>query len=111
MNDLSVCRQQFPSLYRKTESGEPLIYLDGPGGSQVPYSVIGAISEYYSHHNANTHGQFITSEESNQIITQSAFRRQSVFGFTRWRLYFVWPKYDHIELSAMCNLRLEFLVL
>lgn len=71
MNDLSVCRQQFPSLYRKTESGEPLIYLDGPGGSQVPYSVIGAISEYYSRHNANTHGQFVTSQESDQIISQA----------------------------------------
>lgn len=71
VHDLSVCRQQFPSLTRTTASHEPLIYLDGPGGSQVPYGVIGAIAEYYMHRNANTHGQFITSEESDAVIAQA----------------------------------------
>jgi len=68
MADLFSCRSQFPSLSRKGGDGRPLVYLDGPGGSQVPESVIQAISGYYAEHNANTHGQFVTSRESDAVI-------------------------------------------
>lgn len=80
MNDLSVCRQQFPSLQRTMPNGAPLIYLDGPGGSQVPYSVIGAISEYYMHRNANTHGEFVTSQESDAVIAKARSDMKALLG-------------------------------
>lgn len=80
MRDLSFCRQQFPSLARLGPDGKPLIFLDGPGGSQVPYSVIHAISEYYQHHNANTHGSFITSRESDAIIEQARLDVKAFLG-------------------------------
>ncbi|HDJ32722.1 MAG TPA: cysteine desulfurase-like protein, partial [Bacteroidetes bacterium] len=37
-------RNDFPSLQRK-HRGKPVIYFDGPAGTQVPLAVIHAISE------------------------------------------------------------------
>src|SRR5579859_45168 len=66
IDSLSV-RNQFPSLSRK-HNGQPLIFLDGPAGTQVPQGVIDAISGYYSTSNANTHGAFITAQETDRVI-------------------------------------------
>ncbi len=67
-------RQQFPSLSRlDTTSGQPVVYLDGPAGSQVPRQVIDAISNYYLHHNANSAGMFATSVETVELM-QGAHR-------------------------------------
>lgn len=60
-------RADFPSLAR-THRGFPLAYLDGPGGTQVPQQVIDAIAGYYRTCNANTHGQFVTTRESDAMI-------------------------------------------
>jgi len=65
--DNALIRLQFPALSR-TDRGHTLAYFDGPGGSQVPQCVIEAISEYYRMRNANTHGAFITSRESDQMM-------------------------------------------
>jgi len=63
----AAIRNQFPSLARE-QDGRPVVYLDGPGGSQVPRSVIAAISRYYETSNANTHGSFSTSTETDAVI-------------------------------------------
>ena len=68
--DIVKHRADFPSL-KKQYNGYPLAYLDGPGGSQVPSAVINAISNYYKNSNANTHGFFITSMESDKIIEKT----------------------------------------
>ena len=60
-------RKQFPSLQRK-HNDLPMVFLDGPAGTQVPQSVIEAISHYYSTSNANTHGAFITTRETDDVI-------------------------------------------
>jgi cysteine desulfurase family protein (TIGR01976 family) len=60
-------RQVFPSLAR-TVNGLPIAYLDGPAGTQVPEPVIEAISGYYRTSNANQHGPFVTSRETDQVI-------------------------------------------
>ncbi len=61
---------QFPSLERINEAnGRRVIYLDGPAGSQVPRSVIEAISNYYRFHNANSAGQFATSQETSAMMS------------------------------------------
>lgn len=65
MNDFT--RQQFPALQR-LHNGNPLVFLDGPAGTQVPQIVIDAISDYYKTSNANTHGQFITTQETDAIM-------------------------------------------
>ncbi len=77
MSTFESFRAQFPSLSRKHE-GKTLVFMDGPGGTQVPQSVIDAVASYYKLSNANSHGPFITSQETDVII-QGARQRMSDF--------------------------------
>src|ERR1700742_614168 len=65
--DSAWVRSQFPAL-RQTVNGNPAVFLDGPGGTQVPQRVIDAISDYLATSNANTHGAFATSERTDQTL-------------------------------------------
>jgi cysteine desulfurase family protein (TIGR01976 family) len=60
-------RQRFPALARR-HAGHPVAYFDGPGGTQVPQSVVDAMTDYLLHHNANTHWRYPTSEETDRLI-------------------------------------------
>ncbi|MEP6600790.1 MAG: cysteine desulfurase-like protein [Nitrospirota bacterium] len=64
---LNWIRAQFPALGQKV-NGEPVIYLDGPGGTQVPQRVIDATADYLARSNANTHGGFPTSRRTDAVI-------------------------------------------
>ena len=65
--DLTWVRSQFPSL-SQTVNGHPAIFLDGPGGTQVPQRVIDAISGYLASNNANTGGAYLTSRNTESMI-------------------------------------------
>jgi cysteine desulfurase family protein (TIGR01976 family) len=65
--DLAWVRAQFPSLAQKV-NGRPAVFLDGPGGTQVPQRVIDAISDYLKRNNANTGGAYATSRNSDTMI-------------------------------------------
>jgi len=65
--DLDWVRSQFPSL-AQTVNGHPAVFLDGPGGTQVPQRVIDAISGYLRHSNSNTNGAYATSQRTNAVI-------------------------------------------
>jgi len=60
-------RKQFPALDR-VHHGYPVAYFDGPGGTQVPRSVVEQMSDYLYHHNANTHWAYPTSAETDAAI-------------------------------------------
>ncbi len=63
-------RRQFPALAR-TVAGQPVVYLDGPGGSQMPEPVIDALANYWRQGSANTHGAFITSQLTDRLIADA----------------------------------------
>jgi cysteine desulfurase family protein (TIGR01976 family) len=65
--DLIWVRSQFPSL-SQTVHGHPVVFLDGPGGTQVPQTVIDAISDYLRGSNANTDGVFATSQRTDAML-------------------------------------------
>jgi cysteine desulfurase family protein (TIGR01976 family) len=65
--DSAWVRAQFPAL-SQTIHGQPAVFLDGPGGTQVPQRVIDAISDYLRTSNANTDGVFATSQRSDTIL-------------------------------------------
>jgi cysteine desulfurase family protein (TIGR01976 family) len=44
------------------------VFLDGPGGSQVPQRVIDAVVDCLAHRNANDGGAFATSREVGEIV-------------------------------------------
>lgn len=81
MQELAWCRSLFPSL-RRHVGGRPAVFFDGPGGSQVPYPVIEAVSRYYRRSNANTHGAFITSRETDQLIWEARERVAQFLGIS-----------------------------
>ncbi len=60
---VSAIRSQFPAL-RREENGRPVVWFDGPGGSQVPQSVIDAISGFLAHGGSNHGGAFTASRDS-----------------------------------------------
>jgi cysteine desulfurase family protein (TIGR01976 family) len=65
--DLSWTHAQFPALSQSV-NGQPAVFLDGPGGTQVPQRVIDAISDYLRSNNANTCGAYQTSRNTDQVI-------------------------------------------
>ena len=50
---------------------QPLTFFDGPGGTQVPDSVVEAIAAYLRESNANLGGAFPTSRVSDALVTRA----------------------------------------
>jgi cysteine desulfurase family protein (TIGR01976 family) len=73
------CRSQFPALARGT-NGRPAVFFDGPAGSQVPRSVIEAITRYLTECNANHGGRFATSRESDALLDAAHQALADFFG-------------------------------
>ena len=68
--DLTSIRAQFPSL-SQTINSHPAVFLDGPGGTQVPQRVIDAISDYLRRDNANTGGAYATSRHTDATLADA----------------------------------------
>jgi cysteine desulfurase family protein (TIGR01976 family) len=64
---VDAIRSRFPALER-LHNGAAVAYFDGPGGTQVPHSVVAAMREYLLHHNANTHWAYPTSVETDAAL-------------------------------------------
>src|SRR5258705_13529320 len=65
--DVEALRRRFPALSIE-QDGRPIALFDGPGGTQVPESVIDAVATYYRTSNANTDGAFLTTARSDAVI-------------------------------------------
>ena len=63
-------RAQFPAL-RRCIGNQPVIYLDGPGGTQVPEQVIAAIADYLRTSNSNLGGRFATSAQTGELVLRT----------------------------------------
>jgi cysteine desulfurase family protein (TIGR01976 family) len=68
--DVDALRAQFPGLARQHD-GRPAVFLDGPGGTQVPQRVIDAVGGYYREMNANSGGAFRTSELTDAMTAEA----------------------------------------
>jgi cysteine desulfurase family protein (TIGR01976 family) len=68
--DVAALRRRFPALAVEHD-GRPMAFFDGPGGTQVPDSVIAAVGDYYRTSNANADGAFPTSERSDAILANA----------------------------------------
>jgi cysteine desulfurase family protein (TIGR01976 family) len=72
--DLAWIRAQFPALAQTVSEHSkkcPAVFLDGPGGTQVPQQVIGAIADYLARNNANTGGAYQTSRNTDRMIAEA----------------------------------------
>lgn len=61
--DTVLLRKLFPALQRQL-NGRPVSFLDGPGGTQVPQSVIDAMSGFLASGSSNLGAPFLTSREA-----------------------------------------------
>jgi cysteine desulfurase family protein (TIGR01976 family) len=75
--DVDRIRSLFPALAR-TEDGKQAAYLDGPGGTQAPQSVIDAMGSVLSDGVSNLGGGFGSSEFAEQITNSG---RQAMADF------------------------------
>jgi len=72
--DLAWIRAQFPALAQSVHQHSdkrPAVFLDGPGGTQVPQRVIDAIADYLARNNANTGGAYHTSRNTDNMIAEA----------------------------------------
>jgi cysteine desulfurase family protein (TIGR01976 family) len=90
--DVDAVRARFSALRA------PTAFFDGPGGTQVPDSVIDAIAGYLRDSNANLGGAFGSSRRSDALLTQArlaaaAFLRcepeEAIFGANMTTLNFM----------------------
>ena len=65
--DINAVRRKFPALKQVIKGIKP-VYLDNPGGTQVPSSVIEALRDYLITANSNHMGAFLTSRLTDQTI-------------------------------------------
>jgi cysteine desulfurase family protein (TIGR01976 family) len=63
--DLDAVRARFPALRSR------VAFLDGPGGTQCPQSVVDAIADYLRESNANLGGAFDASRRSDELVEQA----------------------------------------
>jgi cysteine desulfurase family protein (TIGR01976 family) len=63
--DVAAVRARFSALARSTA------FLDGPGGTQAPDSVIEAMAAYLREANANLGGPFETSRRSDDVVARA----------------------------------------
>jgi cysteine desulfurase family protein (TIGR01976 family) len=69
-NAIFALRAEFPAL-QQTDGGRPLIFFDGPGGTQVHGSVIEAMNRYLTEANSNAHGAFLFSRRTDETVTEA----------------------------------------
>jgi cysteine desulfurase family protein (TIGR01976 family) len=68
--DVLKVRSDFPALGRLAD-GQNAVFLDNPGGTQVPQVVVDAMTDYLVHSNANHGGEFVTSRRSDAIVDEA----------------------------------------
>ncbi|MCU0475486.1 MAG: cysteine desulfurase [Anaerolineae bacterium] len=88
--EVSRVRGDFPILSQPHHADVPLIYFDNGATSQKPQAVLDALTQFYTHHNANVHrGIHRLSEEATEAyeaarrkvarFINAASRREVVF--------------------------------
>src|SRR5688572_26651382 len=84
---VETIRARFPAL-RRRHGGHPVAYFDAPGGTQVPQTVVDAMTDYLLGHNANTHWAYPTSEETDAILAAAREAAADLLGATPGEVVF-----------------------
>lgn len=116
--NLNLIREQFPAL-AQYHNDKPVTFFDGPGGSQVPQSVLDSMVGYLGRFNANLGGHYFSSQktvdvmqnarESAQALLNAPSSGNIVFGANMTSLTFQlsraisrdWQEGDEIIVSAL----------
>ena len=69
--DLDAVRVDFPALTTPDAAGNLPLFLDGPGGGQVPRPVLDAMVEYLGHYNSNLGGFADAGRRTTQLVADA----------------------------------------
>ena len=69
--DTDGVRAQFPALRATRPAPEQPVFLDAPGGTQVPERVVAAMVAYLVESNSNTGGAFALSRRTDALIAEA----------------------------------------
>lgn len=78
--DVATIRGQFPGLARGIPDGRQAVFLDGPGGSQPPRSVIAAVTGHLERSMANLGGVFATARETTETVERARYAAADLLG-------------------------------
>jgi cysteine desulfurase family protein (TIGR01976 family) len=78
----TALRAHFPALQQEV-NGRPAVFLDGPGGTQTPQSVIDAMVHYLQNNNSNSGGAFVTSHNTRQVVAATRQAAADLFNAAR----------------------------
>jgi cysteine desulfurase family protein (TIGR01976 family) len=67
---VSSLRAEFPAL-QQTIEGRPIVFFDGPGGTQVHHSVIEAMAHYLTEANSNAGAAYLYSRRTDETTTRA----------------------------------------
>ncbi len=70
-------RSQYSALNQRYQ-GESVLFADGPGGSQVPQSVLDAMVQYLGHFNSNLGGHYFSSKLTTDLMTTAREQAQTL---------------------------------
>ncbi len=89
--DPIAARRHFPSLHRPSPRGQTPIFFDNPAGTQVAQQVIDGVTHYFLTMNANSGGEFATSQRSDAMV--EGVRKQA-------QAFLNAPRHDEIVFGA-----------
>ena len=116
--DPAIIRPLFPALNQYVDN-RPVLFFDGPGGSQVPQSVLDAMNHYLGRFNSNLGGTFFSStittalmakaRQVAQTLVNAASANNMVFGANMTTLTFQlsraisrdWQAGDEVIVTAL----------
>jgi cysteine desulfurase family protein (TIGR01976 family) len=75
-------RSEFPALMQSLD-GKPIVFLDGPGGTQVHGSVIEAMSRYFLSANSNHGGAYVYSRRTDEVVHKARCAMADFFNAER----------------------------
>ena len=70
-------RKQFPALQQKIKN-KAVYFFDGPGGTQVPESVLTAMTDYLGQYNSNLGGHFFSSQKTASVVNKARKSAQAL---------------------------------
>ena len=101
--DVAAVRRLFPALQSKT------VFLDNPGGTQVPQPVLDRMLGYLTESNANRDGAFATSRESDRLLEESRRAMAALVGAARPEEIVFGPNMTSLTFQVSRALAREFL--
>jgi cysteine desulfurase family protein (TIGR01976 family) len=75
-------RSEFPALMQSVD-GKPIVFFDGPGGTQVHGSVIEAMSRYFISANSNHDGAYLHSRRTDEAVYEARVAMADFFNAER----------------------------